>query len=313
MKHYKIAFCGLGSIGKRHLKNVIKYLENRKNTYQIDLIRSGYGNTIEGNYLKYISNQYIYKDDIPKDYDIIFITNPTALHRDTINQYKNHTKSMFVEKPVVDTDLSNFNDLPKELVCYVACPLRYTKVLQYIKKNIDLTRVYCIRAICSTFLPNWHLQEDYRKSYSAHKDMGGGVAIDLIHEWDYLIWLFGKPNRVNSVCSKVSELEIDSEDIAVYIGQADNKIYELHLDYFGKKEIREVEFFLPDNQIKADIKKGIISFCNKQEELCLTEDRDSYQMKEIAHFFDIIEGKCENDNTVQNALETMRIALNKEG
>ena len=62
---------------------------------------------------------------------------------------------------------------------------------QYVKNNVDLSKVYSARAISSSYLPDWRPGQDYRTTYSAHKDMGGGVSIDLIHEWDYLSWLFG--------------------------------------------------------------------------------------------------------------------------
>lgn len=310
-KYYKIAFCGLGSIGKRHLRNTVKYLKENGYHYQIDAIRSDLGHALESDVEMHISKQYDYNDCIPEDYDIIFVTNPTSMHRDTINKYKKCTRSMFIEKPIVDTDLSAFEDMPNELICYVACPLRYTKVLQYIKKNIDCEKAYSVRAICSTYLPNWHPNDDYRKLYSAHRSMGGGVSIDLIHEWDYLVWLFGKPNKITSICEKVSELEIDSDDIAVYIGQSDSRIYELHLDYFGKVETRELEIHFPKQRIQVDIRNGIIRFSDEQKELSLQEERDGYQLREIAHFFEIIEGRCENDNTIENAMEMLKIAMMK--
>ena len=95
---------------------------------------------------------------------------------------------------------------------------------------------------------------DYRKTYSAHKDMGGGVSIDLIHEWDYLTYLFGNSFFIPSIgavldlrlnasieianpifspiawIGRKSSLEIDSDDYAVYIAEYADKILELHLD-----------------------------------------------------------------------------------
>ena len=56
--------------------------------------------------------------------------------------------------------------------------------------------VYSARVLCSSYLPGWRPGVDYRTVYSAHKDMGGGVTIDLIHEWDYLVELFGKPEKM---------------------------------------------------------------------------------------------------------------------
>ena len=307
MDGYKIAFCGLGSIGKRHLRNTVRYLQEHHYDFQIDAIRSGVGVALPEDIGCYISHEYSYEDEIPTDYDIIFITNPTSMHGECIERYRNNTRSMFIEKPLVDDISRHSEKLPGELICYVACPLRYTKTLQYVKEHIDCGQAYSVRAVCSTSLPNWHPGEDYRKSYSAHKSMGGGVAVDLIHEWDYLVWLFGRPDKVTGIGRKVSELEIDSEDIAVYVGCTDKRVYELHLDYFGKEEKRILEIHLPAQTVTVDLRGGNIRFSGGKE-ISLQEERDEYQMREIAHFFDIIRGVCENDNDMDEAMNTLKIA-----
>lgn len=308
MKEYKIAFCGLGSIGKRHLRNTVWYLKEHGYAFRIDAVRSRPGSALEKDIAYNLSREYSYEDKIPEDYDIIFITNPTSMHEKSILRYQNCTKSMFIEKPVVSGVNFNFTDLRDELICYVACPLRYTKVLQYVKKNIDCSQAYSIRAICSTYLPNWHPNEDYRKSYSANKAMGGGVAVDLIHEWDYLVWLFGRPNKVLGVKRKISELEIDSEDIAVYIAYSKSAVYELHLDYFGKEEKRNLEIYLPAEEVIVDLRKGTVNFVNEKKEIIMKEERDEFQKREIAHFFDIIEKRCRNDNDIREAICTLELA-----
>lgn len=307
MDRYKIAFCGLGSIGTRHLRNVVRYLQENGCSFQIDAIRSGKGAVPEEDILGYLSHEYSCEDEIPTDYDIIFITNPTSMHGEYIRRYGSCTRSMFIEKPLVDEPDFDFAGLPENLICYVACPLRYTRPLQYVKEHVDCAQAYSVRAICSTYLPHWHPGEDYRKSYSAHTALGGGVAIDLIHEWDYLIWLFGSPDRVTGIKRKVSELEIDSEDIAVYIGYTDERVYELHLDYFGKEEKRSLEIYLPTETITVDLRGGKIRFSDGRQ-MDLQEERDLYQLREIAHFFDIIRGVCENDNGIDTAMGTLKIA-----
>lgn len=42
-----------------------------------------------------------------------------------------------------------------------------------------------------------------------------------------------------------------------------------------------------------------------------SEDRNSYQFKEISNFFDILEGKVNNENDIYTSLDTLKIA--KEG
>lgn len=309
-KKYKIAVIGVGSIGERHLQNINRVLKDRGIEFSIDLVRRKSSGALQQSAEKIVTTFYTEDDCIPDDYDVIFITNPTYLHYDTIKKYSNKTKSMFIEKPVFEDATVNTSDLALDEngVYYVACPLRYTEVLQYIKNNVDLKTVYSARAICSSYLPDWRQGTDYRKSYSAHLEQGGGVSIDLIHEWDYMTYLFGKPNQVLNYRGKFSHLEIDSDDLSVYIAKYDNMIAEVHLDYFGRKPIRELQLFTTDETIVADIANSEIRYLKKNKSIQFDEDRNSYQLKEIENFFDIIEEKIRNENNIEMALATLKIA-----
>lgn len=310
MVDLKICFVGIGSIAKRHISNIKNYLNEDYNC-QIDAFRSS-NKPLSEAISQFITNEYQNYDEVPKDYDAIFITNPTKFHFDTLKQFKDNSDNFFIEKPIVDSsdlnkDLSEF----KSKTCYVACPLRHGNVIQYIKKNIDLNDVNGVRSICSTYLPEWHPDEDYRKSYSAKKELGGGVSIDLIHEWDYLTYLFGMPSEIYSILDKVSDLEIDTEDIAVYIAKYQNMLLELHLDYFGRFPIREIMIFKQDETIVGDIYNNKIIFKNSDKIIDFNEERNDYQVEELKYFFDLIINKEDNINDIENALKVMKLAGGK--
>lgn len=110
---------------------------------------------------------------------------------------------------------------------------------------------------------------------------------------------------------KVSALETDSEDIAIYMGYSKDRVYELHLDYFGREEKRSLEIYLPEETVTADLRSGRIHFGRTGEDIVTREDRDAYQGREIAHFFDIINGVCENDNDISMAMKTLALAGGK--
>lgn len=104
------------------------------------------------------------------DYDVIFITNPTAEYWNTFLKIKNKTKHLFIEKSVFDQSYYLMQDvkIPKNSVYYVAALLRYYPVLRYLKEEIYNHSIYSVRAICSTYLPNWRPKIDYRRNYSAY-------------------------------------------------------------------------------------------------------------------------------------------------
>ena len=294
--------------------NLCYVLQRRNEEYCIDVFRREKNKPIDGEIVEYISNIYAVEELLNKQYDILFITNPTAMHYSSIQKYVDITKHMFIEKPVFADYTPNLDEigLKKDGIYYVACPLRYNAVLQYVKQKIDLNDVISVQAISSSYLPDWRPGIDYRDTYSAHKELGGGVAIDLIHEWDYITHIFGFPEETLFAGGKFSNLDIDCEDLATYIGIYDNTIIEVHLDYFGREVQRKLVLYTKKDTIVCDIAYGVVSYLKEKREISLTEERNEYQKREIEHFLDIIDDVCQNDNDIENANKVLKIALNKK-
>lgn len=309
MKYYNIAFVGMGSIGKRHLGNVCKFLTSKDGAYCIDLYRSSMSRELPEKVTALVTNQYLCSDPVQKDYDMVFITNPTSMHLETALKFRPHTKAFFIEKPVFSD-----GNIPEEIIAkldeipsYVACPLRYNPVLQYVKQNTDIYKVVSVRAMSSSYLPDWRPGQDYRQTYSAHKDLGGGVDIDLIHEWDYLTWIFGNPTICKAVVGKYSELEIDSNDTALYVAKNDQITFELHLDYFGRKTQRTLDIFTQDDTIQCNLIAGTITYLKEGKTINVNAERNAFQMAEIKHFFDIAKGRIENDSNVEHGIKVLKL------
>ena len=306
----RLAFVGMGSIGRRHLRNVRACLEKRGQACSIDLYRSGRGSPLEPEAIQHVHREFSLEDEISEQYDAVFITNPTAMHYETLRRFARAARGFFIEKPVFDTpDISlEALNLPETGIYYVACPLRYHPVISYVQDHIALDAVYAARAISSSYLPDWRPGTDYRLCYSAHRDMGGGVDIDLIHEWDYLTHMFGPVRTGFAIRDRLSALEIDSCDIAVYIARTERTSIELHLDYFGRKSIRQLQLLLPEDTVDCDLLAGTIRWQVSGKQIQLDSPRDGYQLAEIRHFFDILEGQCPNDSDIPGALRVLRYA-----
>ena len=244
---------------------------------------------------------------------MVFITNPSSLHLDTAIKFRPFTKAFFIEKPVFSaSDVEeNVIALLDEIPSYVACPLRYNPVLQYVKQNVDLEKVISVRAMSSSYLPDWRPGQDYRETYSAHTELGGGVDIDLIHEWDYLTWIFGMPTECFGITGRFSNLEINSNDTALYVAKNDKLTYELHLDYFGRKTQRTLDIFTQNDTVQCDIVRGTVTYLKERKTLDFNSDRNAFQMEEIKHFFDIAEGRVENDSNVKHGVQVLKLTKSK--
>lgn len=309
MKKLKVCFIGIGSIAKRHIKNLKKICIEDNIDIIIDAVsRSGTKGTDK--VFTLIDNVYSSIESSNTMYDVVFITNPTEYHLEALNRATPYSKNFFIEKPIASVsqlnEMSRFK-LKSGSVYYVACPLRYSAVIQYIKNNILSDDVISVRSISSSYLPDWRPEQDYRNTYSAQKALGGGVSIDLIHEWDYLSYLFGKPLKLNYMSGKKSQLEIDSDDYSIYIGEYSDKIVELHLDYFGRKTIRDIMLFTKDDTIVGDMVNNKISFLKSGKIVNFHEKRDDYQIRELRHFLDMINGKCKKDSNIIHAIDVLKL------
>lgn len=303
----KVCFVGIGSIARRHINNLMDVCNEFNIDVTIDALRrtSSVTDVPEG-----VRNIYLSVEELPRDYDVIFLTNPTEYHADMLIKLHDYAQHFFIEKPITSyrtIDKLEHLVLRNESIYYVACPLRYTNIIQYLKTNIAIESINCVRSTSSSYLPDWRPWIDYRNTYSAHRDLGGGVGIDLIHEWDYLVYMFGVPNEVKSFMGKVSELDIDSDDYAVYIAKYNNMVLELHLDYFGRKSVRTIEIFTEDDTIVGDFVKGEIRYLNANKVIHLSEERDVYQKREMCHFIESINMKAKCQNSIAEAIKILKL------
>lgn len=307
----KVLFVGLGSIGTRHLKNLYTVAKEEGIELEVDALRSSNRLLPEDTQLL-VRHQYSSLLQITNEYDLLFITNPTNLHYSAIKALSQKAKTLFIEKPLFEDDtysLAGCGLVRK--AAYVACPMRWCGTFLKLKEVLAGQKVYSARVICSSYLPEWRPDADYRKVYSARKEMGGGVSIDLIHEWDYLIDLFGEPSETFNFQGTYSDLEIDSDDLSVYIARYPDMLAEVHLDYFGRTYRRTAEFFVQTGTITADFGAGTLTLADGQVLDCEEEVNERY-LREMRYFLRLHKGEETNINPPALALHALTIALGKQ-
>ncbi|MCL1830372.1 MAG: Gfo/Idh/MocA family oxidoreductase [Oscillospiraceae bacterium] len=308
----RILFIGLGSIGKRHLKNITSLFTQTGVDFTVDTLRV-MGRTLEADVRQLVTREFNDIEQLCDEYDIVFITNPSCLHYETLKAVVPFTKAVFIEKPVFIDPTVNLEllKLKQDALYYVACPLRWSPVVQRIGEIVADNRVIASRVICSSYLPDWRKNSDFRNSYSANRSLGGGVRLDLIHELDYILQLFGNPMSVISVDSDSNFLEISSEEVCCYILKYIDLIVSLHLDYIGRTSRREIEIFTEHDIIIGDIINNRVSFL-KSQNTEVFEPIDIHQA-EMRYFLRLIEKQVANINDIENAVNTLRYALERRG
>jgi len=296
-----VCFIGLGSIGLRHLKNVHAVAEKRGIAIEIDVVEPRELDYLDVDVRALVRRRFSAVSEIGR-YDLIFVTNPSQLHEETLADVREKADFFFVEKPVFTRALEGdaLKPYADESRFYVACPIRHTRVYGFLADFVPNNKVYCARAICSSYLPDWRPGTDYRRTYAAQEG-AGGVKLDLIHEFDYLFTLFGLPQESHLLEGKFSGLEIKSVDGVSFVGRYEDKTLELHLDYYGRVPRREIELYTADDVIVADFIKAEIRFLKSGRRIDLAEERNEYCLREIEYFFDFALSGARNMNSIPYA------------
>jgi predicted dehydrogenase len=302
----RVLVVGLGSIAKKHIE-AIKKIDSGSELYAL---RSGTTNTDFDDVP--IANLFSW-DEVPDNLDFILITNPTSEHYETILKACRLCVPLFIEKPPCMTD-QQMGDLLQRtelsnIQTYIAFNLRFHPILNWIKENIIGKRVIEVQAYCGSYLPDWRKGTDYRKQYSSEGALGGGVHLDLIHELDYVRWIFGNPLNVISYKSKVSDLEINSTDCAYYHLQYENKCVSVLLNYYRRDSKRTLEIVFDDDSWMANLLSGEV--VNSHGECIFkTENKiaDTYQAQ-MAYFITCLKQNIPLMNDLRESSGTLKICL----
>jgi predicted dehydrogenase len=243
---------GYGSIGRRHAE-ILSSLLGADNVHIVSRQEA----------IPFASYKDISSIDI-LEYDYFVISNETSEHYRALKYIceKTSNKKILVEKPLFSSR-ENRIDLNGNSVC-VAYNLRFHPVLEKLNEMLKDKKLYYINAFCGQYLPLWRPDQDYRESYSASISSGGGVLRDLSHEIDYCTWLCGEVERFDSLSTKVSDLEINSDDITVITGVTERKvIFNISIDYISKKAYRRVFVHTENETFEADFIAQTITISNK--------------------------------------------------
>ena len=310
----KFLVAGYGSIGRRHLRNLIALGQK-----DIVLLRS-HKSTLPEEEIKDIPVETTVEAALAHRPDGVIIANPTALHLDAAIPAAKAGCAVFMEKPVSDSN-ERMAELREALDhnggrFQMGFQFRFHPGLNKVRELIEdgrIGRPHSFRAEWGEYLPGWHPWEDYRKSYSARKDLGGGVLLTLSHPLDYARWLFGDPYMIWGMSAKISDLELDTDDIAEIGIWTDSCVAgSIHLDYYSRPT---------SNQLMVNGSEGTL-FCNNLDgivrlaaadgstETFLPDpvyDRNDMFINEMKRFIAVTAGEAEPSCTLEDGIAAQRM------
>ena len=314
----KFLVIGCGSIGKRHIRNlkalsIGEITANDVRRDRCEEVEEAYG----------IKTYLDLEEALEQKPDAVLIATPTNLHLPQALAASKRGCHLFIEKPLSHS-LDGIDELleiitQKKLVSLVGCNMRFHPCVSLMKELLDsgsIGKVVSARLQAGFYLPDWHPYEDYRKSYSANKSLGGGVILDGIHEIDYIGWFLGEVRRVFCFADRFTDLEIDTEDMAEILLEFEiGTIAEVHLDYIQRTRGRSCQLIgdkgtMIWNQDERSVKlySAEIKHWQVYPEGYNADINEGY-IKEMLHFLRCIEEREQPINSIREAKRVLEIAL----
>jgi predicted dehydrogenase len=170
------------------------------------------------------------------------------------------------------------------------------------------------------YMPGWHPWEDYRQSYSARLDLGGGVILSLCHPLDYLRWLLGEVEALWAFTGRLGDLELDVEDTAeIGLRFSDGILGSVHLDYNQRPSAHTLEIVGTQGTIRWDNADGAVQVYQfpagaegaSPLQIPVPEgfERNDLFLREMRHFLALARGEEEPVCTLEDGIQALRLAL----
>jgi predicted dehydrogenase len=331
--YLKVLFVGLGGIGQRHLRllrsllgdslDITAYRERNLNVVITDKLSIAQGLNVDEVYNIKVHDSYDLA--LSESPNLVFICNPTSMHVETAIKAAKHGCHLFIEKALSDS-MEKVDELSslvaeKGLICTIGYQLRFHPCLVELKRVLDsrvLGQLIAVNVEVGEYMPGWHKYEDYRHIYASRKELGGGVLLSQIHEFDYIQWLFGFPSSLYALGGKLSSLEIGVEDVASVLLTCEYNgrplPVHLHQDYLQQPPTRGCKVVGDKGKVVVDLVASSFIHYGLHGEVVESLsfdnfDRNQLFLDQLKHFVDSVARKSEPAVPIAEGIKSLKLAL----
>ncbi|HSB91269.1 MAG TPA: Gfo/Idh/MocA family oxidoreductase [Anaerolineales bacterium] len=314
----KILIAGLGSIGRRHLRNLAALGQR-----DVLLYRTGKG-TLRSDEFDAYETVTDWREAIARRPDAVVVSNPTSLHLDVAIPAAEAGCHLLLEKPISDS-MERVDDLRRAIRqgggrLLMGFQFRHHPTLRKVKDLVEmgeLGQVLSARAYWGEYVADWHPWEDFRVSYAVRRDLGGGVLLTLCHPFDYLRWIFGEVASARGLVGYGLDLEVEAF-AETSLQLESGLLASVHLNYLQRPATHHLEVVgekghLRWNGMTGDLEIRVASQDEWQRHPAPAGfERNEMFLAEMRHFLEVAAGSVspicslEDGVRVQELVEQIR-------
>ena len=207
----KILQIGLGSMGKRRLRNMFALGHSDIIAFDVREDRRKEAETQYG--VKTIEKL---DNVIASDRDVVIISTPPDKHDEYMLYAIENRKPAFVEASVIKEKLEEISKLAKEkgVIIYPSCTFRFHPTIKKIK---ELVQGNIYGKVCNfvyymgQYLPDWHPWENIQDFYVSKKETSASREM-IPFELTWIVDIFGMPIEISAFYGKTIDLDVDIND-----------------------------------------------------------------------------------------------------
>jgi predicted dehydrogenase len=209
----KFLIVGLGSMGKRRIRNLRAINAGEIIGFEIQDKRRA---EVEKEYG--IKAYASFDEGLAQKPDAVIISTPPNLHMQYALEAARRGIHFFMEASVIlDKNMDRLiaECKGKSIVAAPSSTMRFHPSVQRMKRLVQENAIGEILALqyhCGQYLPDWHVNEDYRKYYVANRETGGCREI-VPFELSWITWLLGPVKTVSCMKGKLTNLQVDIDDL----------------------------------------------------------------------------------------------------
>ncbi|HEX9062844.1 MAG TPA: Gfo/Idh/MocA family oxidoreductase [Clostridia bacterium] len=321
----KFVVVGLGSMGKRRIRNLLANGEADITGVDIREDRrveasSKYGISICSS---------IHEKNILNDADAVIISVPPDKHMEYAHMAADAGKHCFIEASVTDAGMSELiskNKSGRVKIC-PSCTLRFHPSIIKIKSLIEsgsIGKLSNFSYHSGQYLPDWHPWEDIRDYYVSNSITGGCREI-VPFELTWLNWVFGEVNKVACFYDRTIDLGVDIDDVyALLLKYRNGLTGTLLVDVVSRNAVRRITINGDKGQIIWDWNQRYVEVYRPEGREVFKEPGGSAEkgynsniieemyIDEIRSFIGAVKGKGEFPNTLDEDYDILQLLYKAE-
>jgi predicted dehydrogenase len=313
---YSVLVAGAGSIGRRHMANLRQLGTGRlaatdPDAGRLQLVVDELG--LDG----FADLEEALRTFKP---NVVFVCTPPVCHVEHALRALRSGADVFIEKPLSHR-LDGVSALKAEAgklggVVQVGYNLRFNPGVQALKRLVDegvAGRILWARAEVAQYLPDWRPWQDYRQSYTARRELGGGIILDASHEIDYILWMLGPPCELTCMAGQVSGLETNVEDCAtILIRLCSGAQADVHMDFAQRTPSRSCVVAGERARLEWDHAQNQVRIVRPEaapEIIKYDFEANQMYIAEVENFFSCVHNRVTANRSLAESELTLAVAL----